>query len=183
MSLPANIRVNIGAPFPSTVKGSGPITISKQNGIWTVGFSIATIGGIPGNLNPAITEVLVWNTITQSFQVATLAQILTLSAPPTKITSANSPYTPLPTDTFLYVDTAGGAIEIDLAAAASRNGAALSIKDVTGHAAANNITIKPIGGAAPETLDGYTNAAPLVLQANYDGVRLSPNTLSYVIDP
>lgn len=183
MSAVANIRVNVGAPFPSLVKASGPVTLSKQNGIWTVGLSVNGIGGMPINVNPVTVDILVWNTLTQSWQVATLSQVVTFSNAPTKISSANSPYTPLPTDTYLYVDTSTGAVEIDLAAAANRNGTSLKIKDTTGHAAANNITIKPVGGGAPETLDGYTNAAPLVLKANYDAVSLSPNTLSYLIDP
>lgn len=183
MTVPANVRVNIGAPFPSLVKGSGPVTISKQNGIWTVGFSVTNIGGMPVGVNPATIDILVWNTITNSFQLATLSQVVTFQNAPTKISSVNSPYTPLPTDTYLYVDTAGGPVTINLATSASRNGVPMRIKDATGHAAANNITIKPVGGGAPETVDGFTNAAPLVLKANYDGVSLSPNTLSYVIDP
>lgn len=36
MSLPANIRINVGAPFPAIVKGLGPVRIGKQNGVWTV---------------------------------------------------------------------------------------------------------------------------------------------------
>ncbi len=183
MTLPANTRVNIGAPFPSLVKGSGPVTIVKQNGIWTVGFSVTNIGAMPVNVNPATIDILVWNTITASFQLATLSQIVTFENAPTKISSVNSPYTPLATDTYLYVDTATGPVTINLVAALARNGVTLRIKDTTGHAAANNITIKPVGGGAPETIDGFTNAAPLVLKANYDGVSLSPNTLSYVIDP
>jgi len=183
MTLPANIRVNIGAPFPSLVKGSGPVTISKQNGIWTVGFSVTNIGAMPINVNPATIDILVWNTINNSFQIATLSQVVTFENAPTKISSVNSPYSPLLTDTYLYVDTSTGPVEIDLKTSASRNGVTLKIKDTTGHAAANNITIKPVGGGAPETVDGFTNAAPLVLKANYDGVSLSPNTLSYVIDP
>ena len=62
----------------------------------------------------------------------------------------------------------------------ARFGQPLSIKDVTGNAAANNITVKPVN---PETIDSYTNAAPLVIDANYGGVKLSPGTAKYVIAP
>ena len=180
MSLPANIRVNVSAPFPSTVKANGPVTITKQKGIWTVGFSVVNIGGMPGGVNPTTIDILVWNTLTKTFQLTTLASIATFAGTKTHISSLNSPYTPQPTDTYLSVDTSTGAVEIDLAAAGSRSNLALTIKDITGHAAANNITIKPVNG---ETIDGYTHAAPLVLAANYDGVKISPETLSYTIDP
>jgi hypothetical protein len=183
MTLPANIRVNIGAPFPATVKGSGPVAISKQNGIWTVGFQIANLGIIPPGTDPTTLVALVWNSVTATFQQATVSSLVAAAVKPTPISAANSPYSVQPSDTFLYVDTSFGPVEIDMPAAASRNGSMLSIKDVTGHGAANNITVKPVGGGAPETIDGYTNAAPLVIDANYGGVKLSPGTLKYVIAP
>lgn len=68
MTLPANIRVNVAAPFPAKVKGSGPVTINKQNGIWTVGFSIAAVGAMPVATDPAVVNVLLWNTLLNTFQ-------------------------------------------------------------------------------------------------------------------
>jgi hypothetical protein len=44
MTLPPNIRVNPLVPFPALVSGSGPITIAKVNGVWTLGFSAAGLG-------------------------------------------------------------------------------------------------------------------------------------------
>lgn len=49
MTLPPSIRVNTKAAFPSIVQGSGPITIAKVNGVWTVGFN----SGLLGTLNTA----------------------------------------------------------------------------------------------------------------------------------
>ncbi len=73
MSTPANIRVNIGAPFPALVKGGGPVTIAKANGIWTVGFQIANLAGMPLGTDPTTVELLLWNTVSKSFQQTTLA--------------------------------------------------------------------------------------------------------------
>ena len=42
-ALPANIRVNASFPFPSLVSGTGPVTISKANGVWSIGFSMAVL--------------------------------------------------------------------------------------------------------------------------------------------
>ena len=43
MTAPTNIRFNLNAPFPSLVTGSGPITVSKMNGIWQIGYSAANL--------------------------------------------------------------------------------------------------------------------------------------------
>ena len=36
MTLPANIRVNVRAPFPTQVNGSAFVQVSKANGVWTI---------------------------------------------------------------------------------------------------------------------------------------------------
>lgn len=110
-------------------------------------------------------------------QVATTPQAIT----GTPVAFAQSPYPVKATaDLVLYVDTSGGAVEIDLPASAARLGLPLTIKDVTGNAASNNITIKPNGA---ETIDGYTNGNPLLVSAAYGGFRLNPRTSSYTIAP
>ncbi len=180
MTLPANVRVNVGAPFPSLVKQSGPITITKSLGIWTVGFQIINFGDLPPGTDPTQVYVLVFNNLNKVFQRESLSALLSTNSPETIVTSANSPYAPLPTDTFLLVDTTGGPVEIDMPLAAQRNSISLAIKDDKGNAAVNNITIKP---TAPETIDGFTHAAPLVINTNYDGILVRPAAAHYVISP
>jgi len=68
MTLPANIRVNAQLPFPSLVYGSGPITIAKQNGIWTVGFSIAAFGSVVPAVPSYPTDYLMgWDDVNKTF--------------------------------------------------------------------------------------------------------------------
>ena len=43
MTIPAQIRFNLNAPFPSLVTGSGPISVNKMNGIWSIGYSVANL--------------------------------------------------------------------------------------------------------------------------------------------
>lgn len=86
----------------------------------------------------------------------------------TTITVADSPYVPPASVTVLYADTAGGPITINLTAAALRNAKSLTIKDSTGHANANPITINPSGVETIETL------ATLPINADFGGVRLNP---------
>ena len=65
---------------------------------------------------------------------------------------SSSPYTVLASDVILLVDTTG-AITVDLPAAASNTKRELYIKDSTGGAAGNNITLD---GNASETIDNVT---------------------------
>lgn len=184
MTLPANIRVNLGAPFPATVRGAGPVAVSKQNGIWTVSLQpFSNIGLMTPGTDPTTVLVLLYNIVTNTFAQTSLAAISGITAAAKTITSAMSPYAPTAADTFLLVDTTEGAVEIDLALAASRTGVELTIKDVAGNAAVNNITIKPQGAPANETVDGFTNVNPLVVNTNYDGVRLYPSAGKYVVMP
>jgi hypothetical protein len=181
LTLPASIRINAQFPFPSLVQATGPVTITKSKGIWTVGFQIANLASLPAGFNPANALVLVYNTLTQTFQQTTIAGLLLASTvTPTTVSFAQSPYAVLPTDTFLLVDPSGGPIEIDLPASALRSGAYLSIKDSTGNAQTNNITIKPSGS---ETADSYTNSAPLKINSKFGGFKLAPRTLGYAIAP
>ena len=69
MTIPANIRFNLNAPFPSLVTGTGPITVSKMNGIWQIGYSVSNL--TQQNPPPAggltTSFVTVWNSQTNSF--------------------------------------------------------------------------------------------------------------------
>lgn len=177
MTLPANIRINMSAPFPALVKGSGLVTLTKQNGIWTVGFSIANVAVMPQATDPAVVSMLLWNSALNTFQQTTLAQLFAAPIAPTNIGFANSPYVPLISDSLLFVDTSGGPVVINLTASAARLSRPLSIKDVTGNAVANNITINRSGA---ETIEGLVSVK---INANYGGYRLYPATGKYVIAP
>ena len=77
---------------------------------------------------------------------------------PTSIVAGASPYTVLATDTVLLVDTAAGAVEVDLPAVASNAGRTIVVKDEGGNSATNAITIDP---NASETLDGSATSATI----------------------
>lgn len=77
MALPANIRVNLTAPFPAQVTGQGGVTIGKQNGIWTVGYGAGSYGTLPQPTAAQMQNAVfpVWNTVTQSFVNVPLTSI------------------------------------------------------------------------------------------------------------
>jgi hypothetical protein len=96
---------------------------------------------------------------------------------PTAVAFAASPYTVLATDVALYVDPTGGAITINLQASAARAGVPLIIKDVTGHAAANNISLVGNGAETTDSLATY------LINADFGGVTLNPLTGGYTVAP
>jgi hypothetical protein len=68
VTVPENVRINTQVPFPSLVIANGPVTISKQSGIWTVGFNITNLTAVPNGTPAANLLVPVWNTLTNTFQ-------------------------------------------------------------------------------------------------------------------
>lgn len=95
----------------------------------------------------------------------------------TVVTVAMSPYTVLPTNRVLLVDTIGGAVTINMMATAARNGLDLTIKDDTGHAAANPISVVMSGA---ETTDGL---APYPIDSNFSAVKFVPQVGGYYVAP
>lgn len=96
---------------------------------------------------------------------------------PTPVTFAMSPYTPTNSDGTLLVNTSAGSVTINLQAASARAGLDLTIKDDTGNAAANPISVVPSGA---ETVDGL---APYPIDSNYLGATFSPQSGGYFIKP
>lgn len=85
-------------------------------------------------------------------------------------------YVPVSTDSFLLVNRAG-AVTINLPTAASRSGYPLIIKDISGAADANNITINR---NSTDTIEGAT---VLTINAQYGGYWLYPVTGGWVLKP
>jgi len=76
MSLPARVRVNAAFPFPATVQGSGPISVAKNQGIWTVGYSINGLAvQVPTAGQLATDYVPVWDSTVNQFVRVALSSI------------------------------------------------------------------------------------------------------------
>lgn len=76
MTVAENARINTQLPFPALVAGSGPVTIAKNSGIWTVGFNIAILGNNTPLLASLATDYLIfYDAIGQQFQNVSLAQL------------------------------------------------------------------------------------------------------------
>jgi len=91
----------------------------------------------------------------------------------TPVNFAGSPFTATNAQHLLGVDTSGGAITINLPAGTADK--TFIIKDETGNASTNNVTID---GDLAETIDG---AATLVLNSPYSAVMLYWNLTQWSI--
>ena len=80
--------------------------------------------------------------------------------------SKSSNYTATSTDTIIGVDCSGGAITITLPTAGTVNGKVYIIKDESGDAGTNNITVATEGS---ETIDGSNTAT---INSNYGVLRV-----------
>ncbi|SRR6266516_1604474 len=68
MALPPNIRFNVNMPFPALVQGSGPVQLTKANGIWTIALNLVALGSqIPLLATLPTNLLLVYDTINGTF--------------------------------------------------------------------------------------------------------------------
>ena len=177
MSLPANIRVNVRAPFPTQVASTSFITVSKANGIWTIAPNYLNLAE-----NPGLTATQVFalqDTVTGlwSYMSAQLLIASALSNYRTVTTVGVVNF--LATDTILLLKkSSSGASTVNLPLAASRGGVPVTVKDLTGDANTNNITLVPAGS---DTIDGFSAAAAAangvaVIDVDYAWKTLYPMT-------
>ena len=88
----------------------------------------------------------------------------------TSVNNAASPYTVLATDYYISVDTSGGAVSL-LFPNAPTFKRTWVVKDRTGNAGANNITITTVGGVV--NIDGATT---FLINSNFGSANLIANS-------
>jgi hypothetical protein len=168
MSLPANIRVNIGSPFPATVKGSGVVAVAKANGIWTVSLNFAAVAVSLAIADPANTYVLIWNILTGVYSITPVAAFATVSKV-VKVLTAPGPYAALPTDDVLIIKqlvAAAFTVNVDW----SQRTRPLRVVDGKGDASVNKITITPSAGQSQLATVNYS----YVIDGNGGSITLTP---------
>lgn len=179
MTLPANIRINVMVLFPARVQGSGPITVGKANGIFTIGYSVAGYPTLNPVFDPTSKEVLVFDPTTGLFWNITVANLFaSLSAGSVRTITAAGDVTVAPTDTYIRLNkTIAATSNVNLPTSASRSGVDLVIKDVKGNAASFNFAVKCSG---TEDVDGITAGAGGYLGImNFQSMTLRPRALGY----
>ena len=182
MSLPANIRVNVRAPFPSRVSGGGFLSITKANGIWNIETDYRILGA-PVAITP--TQVIAAQDTTNGLfcsigilnLINEVVDVITSSGSIYRIVNVAGDVTVGVTDfVILMQKTVGAPTNINLPTSASRGGMPVTVKDFKYDANTNNITFVPSSG---ETVDGFSAAAAAangvaVIDINGDDKTLVP---------
>ena len=172
MTLPASIRVNTQANFPTLVYGSGPIVIGKANGIWTVGWTMAPLGvQVPLPANYATDYLIVWDAQTNTFfrmSIAGLIASLGIDTGAVRLQRlvVTTPIVVSGSDAIINCNVPVAAA-CTLPPAAARGGVPLTFKDM-GQANAHHITLTAAPG---DTIDGQPF---ITLQNNYQSITLVP---------
>ena len=181
-------NILIGHDVGGTTGESNTLRIGNGTGTGNGSLSQCFISGIKNvNVGSVATVVTQLNdqlgtadiTAGTGITVTTGANTITIASSgvlPLAYTNVNSsPYTVLTTDDYLSVDCSGGAITVRLPNAAT-SGKTFVVKDRTGSAATNNITVTTVGGAI--NIDGATT---FVMNTAYQAISLIGNGSTYEI--
>lgn len=161
MTLPANIRVNTAVPFPALVQPSGPITIAKNNGIWTIGFTITAFGSqVPLVGNYPTDFLLAWDDVNKTFFKVSITNLIAsiIATFPTRTQRlvTTSPVGVGASDMIINTNIASGSPTCQLPAAAGRLGVPVTFKDIGGQWAAHPLTFTCTGG---DLIDGQASVS------------------------
>ena len=176
MSLPATIRINAAFPFPSQVRGSGPVTVGKQLGIWTLGFDIIDLGlANPSVANQANQFTIVYDNLAKTFTRVPLTA-LGIGGAKTQRSVTASPIVIASTDMVLNCNIAAGGPTCAIPLASTRGGVPLTFKDVGGQFGAHNLTLNFAdaleGVAGPTAVTLVNNRQELTITPFNDGVNV-----------
>jgi hypothetical protein len=177
VTLPVSIRVNVRAPFPTQVKGAAFISVNKANGVWTIAPNYLTLAPNVG-VKPAQVLAL-QDPTTGAFSQVGASVFVSSALSPFRIITTPGAVSVLSTDVvLLFEKSSSGASTVNLPTSATRQGAPLSFKDLTGDANTNNITIVPSGS---ETIDGFSAAdaaanGVALISNDYGSMQLYPLT-------
>jgi hypothetical protein len=168
MSLPATIRVNVRAPFPALVTGSGLITVTKANGIWTIGFNAGLIAVQNPLVNPSSDLVLVWDATAKAMVLAPLATVVA-AAPPQRSVKVAGDLPVRNTDSVLNMNPVTDLVPI-VPLASTRAGARLTFNNLP------NSHLQTLTRTAPDTFDGFNTlglagGTEITLRPYNDGIN------------
>lgn len=173
---PPAVRVNAGAPFPVLVEGSGPITVTKANGIWTIGYDVSGYPLLNPAFDPTSKYVLVFDPVTGLFYNLTIANLFAsvLTGSVLHVTAAGT-VTVGPGHTAVLIEKAApSATPIILPSILVRSGLPLHVADINGNGSGD---VTPLGA---EKIMGVTGAAAWPFQSNGLGMgaafTLTPST-------
>ncbi len=168
---------------PGFILDSGVIRIGTngtQRSCYIAGIDLVDVGSVAkvltmasDQLGTAVITAGTGITITPTANTITISATGTTNLTYTAVST--TPYVVLTTDEYIAVDSSGGTRTIQLPNTAT-SGRVYIIKDKTGSAATNNITVTTVGGAV--NIDGATT---LVMNTAYEAVSIMGNGTTYEI--
>lgn len=169
MPLPANVRINVNVPFPALVTSTGPIGLSKVNGVWTIFWNPSVLGvTVPPAGNLPTDYVVVYDSIAQTNFLVALSSFAGLVRPQRLVQSIAD--LPVRTADYQLNFKLSAPLVITLPLAATRANVPLTLKDVAGNFNVNNLTLNTTGG---DTIDGAASGV-LKLQNARQDITLVP---------
>ena len=157
---------------------NGTQTSAFISGIYGVNVgSVASIVSIINTDQLGQTAIVagVGITVTTGANTITISSSGTSTLNYTNVNHAASPYTVLSTDEYISVDCSAGVVSL-LFPNAATSGRAYIVKDRTGNAQTNNISVTTVGGAV--NIDGVTT---YTMNTKYSSIELMGNASSYEI--
>ena len=172
MTLPANIRVNVRAPFPSRVVAGPGIALSKSNGIWTVGLDYADFASAPSLLSTQ--EWAIYDTAAKTFSMISLPQLVVYLLTLQRVAVADANYALSAGVGFVAYTSLTAARAVSLLPAADYvAGAQITVAIESGQGSAiNTITLTPNGA---DTISGKSSA---VLTGAYGYITIESDGVS-----
>lgn len=155
---------------------------SQQNNCYVAGISGVNVGSVASVVSISgdhlgVTTITAGSniTVTPGANTITIAATASPAGTYTYTNVSTTPYVVLTTDVYISVDASGGVRTIQLPNAAT-SGQFFVIKDRTGSAATNNITVTTVGGAV--NIDGATT---FVMNTAYESIQVIGNGTSYEV--
>lgn len=160
----------------ATGSGAGALNAAFICGIDGVGLNVAKVVTMASDqLGTASIQAGTGIVVTTAANTITIAASGTTSLTYTSVNFAASPYTVLSTDEYISVNTSGGPVTLRFPNAATLSRAYI-VKDRTGNAAANNITVTTVGGAV--NIDG---AVTFVMNTAFQAINIIGNASTYEV--
>ena len=169
MASPVNIRASSPIPFPALVVGGMPVTVTKKNGIWTLGFDIVDLTQrVPVASDLPVEFLIVYDSIIKTFFKVAL-NVLGVGGALLQRSVTASPIVVAANDQRINFNI-NAAAACTLPASATRNGIPLTFKDCGGHATAHPLVFSTTGG---ETMDGIASGG-VSIATNYQEMTFTP---------
>jgi hypothetical protein len=164
----SKLKLRVAARFLASIFNGNGTNVRKDGLATYVDIDYTQFGAPLGSVDPTADQILVYNTVTGVYNVATLTALIAASSGVRVITAAGDVNVGASDGLIILNKTVGAPTNVNLPLAGGKVGK-VKIVDFKGDAATNNITVVT---ASPETFNGA--ATSWVISANGGSVVCDP---------